>query len=287
MSTTHSPLSLALSHEGRGNLEPKAAGKRLKLGPMSAPLIRVQGLEKSFAGVPVLRGVDLTVERGELIAIIGRSGCGKSTLLRCLNCLENFDRGRIESAGITLSRPASPACTDEEFRQRAHALRGKVGMVFQSFNLFPHRTVLENVALAPRIVKGMTREAAEEKARDLLAKVGLSEFADRYPTSLSGGQQQRTAIARALAMSPEVMLYDEPTSALDPELVDEVLEVMRALDHDGMTQIVVTHEMRFARDASDLVLFMEGGRIVERATPEQMFSHPQDERTRQYLRRFL
>lgn len=253
----------------------------------SVPIIQVQGLEKSFAGVPVLRGVDLTVERGTLIAIIGRSGCGKSTLLRCLNCLEIFDHGQAEIAGIVLSRPAKPTCTDEEFRQRAHLVRGKVGMVFQSFNLFPHRTVLENVTLAPRVVKGIPRAVAEQQARDLLAKVGLVEFADRYPAHLSGGQQQRAAIARALAMSPEVMLYDEPTSALDPELVDEVLEVMRALYRDGMTQIVVTHELRFARDASDLVLYMEEGRIVERAAPDLMFSHPHDERTRQYLKRFL
>jgi polar amino acid transport system ATP-binding protein len=253
----------------------------------SVPLIRVQGIEKSFADVPVLRGVDLAVERGTLVSIIGRSGCGKSTLLRCLNCLEVFDRGQVEIADILLARPARPECPDEEFQRRAHALRGKVGMVFQSFNLFPHRTVLENVALAPQVVKGMTREAAEGKARDLLAKVGLVEFANRYPASLSGGQQQRAAIARALAMSPEVMLYDEPTSALDPELVDEVLEVMRALDHEGMTQIVVTHEMRFARDASDLVIYMDSGHVIERATPDEMFSRPQDARTRQYLKRFL
>jgi polar amino acid transport system ATP-binding protein len=251
------------------------------------PLIQVRGLEKSFHDVPVLRGVDLKVERGALVSIVGRSGCGKSTLLRCLNCLESFERGQVEIAGLRLERPASRACTDKEFQQRAHTVRGTVGMVFQSFNLFPHRTVLENVALAPRIVKGMTRAAAEEKALTLLAKVGLGEFAARYPTSLSGGQQQRAAIARALAMSPEVMLYDEPTSALDPELVDEVLEVMRALDREGMTQIVVTHEMRFARDASDYVIYMEDGRIVEYAPPDQIFRHPQDERTRQYLRRFL
>jgi polar amino acid transport system ATP-binding protein len=253
----------------------------------NAPFIRVRRLEKSFRDVTVLQGVDLSVERGTLVSIIGRSGCGKSTLLRCLNCLEIFDRGHVEIAGIILARPASPACTEEQFQQRAHALRGRVGMVFQGFNLFPHSTILENVALAPRVVKGMTREAAEEKAYDLLAKVGLLELAERYPASLSGGQQQRAAIARALAMSPEVMLYDEPTSALDPELVDEVLEVMRTLDDEGMTQIVVTHEMRFARAASDLVLYMEEGSIVEGAPPEQIFSSPQDERTRQYLKRFL
>jgi polar amino acid transport system ATP-binding protein len=254
---------------------------------MSTPLIQVRGLEKSFGVVPVLRGVDLAVEPGQLVAVIGRSGCGKSTLLRCLNCLEIFERGQVEITGITLSRPAGPSCTDEEFQQRAQTLRGKVGMVFQSFNLFPHCTVLQNVALAPQIVKKLTRKAAQEQAYDLLAKVGLVEFADRYPANLSGGQQQRTAIARALAMSPNVMLYDEPTSALDPELVDEVLEVMRALDREGMTQIVVTHEMRFAREAADLIVYMEDGRIVEGAAPEQMFSHPQDERTRKYLKRFL
>ena len=251
------------------------------------PLIQIRGLEKSFKDVPVLRGVDLSVERGALVSVIGRSGCGKSTLLRCLNCLESFERGQVEIAGIPLLRPASLACTEKEFQRRAHAVRGKVGLVFQSFNLFPHRTVLENVALAPRIVKGMLRKAAEEKAHDLLAKVGLGEFGHRYPASLSGGQQQRAAIARALAMSPEVMLYDEPTSALDPELVEEVLEVMRTLNHEGMTQIIVTHEMRFAYDASDLVIYMEGGRIVECATPQQMFNHPHDERTGQYLKRFL
>lgn len=251
------------------------------------PLIQVQGLEKSFGSVPVLRGVGLSVTRGKLVSIIGRSGCGKSTLLRCLNCLEIFERGQVEIAGITLSRPANFACTEEEFQHRAHVLRGKVGMVFQSLNLFPHRTVLENVILAPQVVKRTTRQAAAEKAHDLLAKVGLVEFADRYPAHLSGGQQQRAAIARALAMSPEVMLYDEPTSALDPELVDEVLEVMRTLNHEGMTQLVVTHELRFAREASDLVIYMEEGRLVECATPDRMFSHPQDERTRQYLKRFL
>jgi polar amino acid transport system ATP-binding protein len=253
----------------------------------STPLIHVQGLEKSFGSVPVLRGVGLSVTRGKLVSIIGRSGCGKSTLLRCLNCLESFERGQIEIAGITLSRPANLACTEEEFRHRAHVLRGKVGMVFQSLNLFPHCTVVENVILAPQIVKGIARQAAVEKAHDLLAKVGLVEFADRYPAHLSGGQQQRAAIARALAMSPEVMLYDEPTSALDPELVDEVLEVMRTLNHEGMTQLVVTHELRFAREASDLVIYMEEGRLVESATPDRMFSYPQDERTRQYLKRFL
>jgi polar amino acid transport system ATP-binding protein len=258
-----------------------------QLVQMQDTLIQVQKLEKSFAGVSVLRGVELSVARGKLVSIIGRSGCGKSTLLRCLNCLEIFDRGQVEIAGITLSRPATPTCTEEEFQQRAHVVRGKVGIVFQSFNLFPHRTVLENVALAPRVVKGMSRGAAEEKARDLLAKVGLAEFVDRYPAHLSGGQQQRAAIARALAMSPEVMLYDEPTSALDPELVDEVLEVMRALNREGMTQVVVTHELRFARDASDLVLYMEDGRIVECAPPDRIFGHPHDERTRQYLKRFL
>jgi polar amino acid transport system ATP-binding protein len=254
---------------------------------MSTPLIQVRGLEKSFGVVPVLRGVDLAVEPGQLVAVIGRSGCGKSTLLRCLNCLEIFERGQVEITGITLSRPAGPTCTDEEFQQRAQVLRGKVGMVFQSFNLFPHCTVLQNVALAPQIVKKLTRKAAQEQAYDLLAKVGLVGFADRYPANLSGGQQQRTAIARALAMSPNVMLYDEPTSALDPELVDEVLEVMRALDREGMTQIVVTHEMRFAREAADLIVYMEDGRIVEGAAPERMFSSPQDERTRKYLKRFL
>src|SRR5262245_48144748 len=206
--------------------------QKVAMSEMSAPLIRVRGLEKSFGVVPVLHGVDLSVEPGQLVVIIGRSGCGKSTLLRCLNCLETFERGQVEITGVTLSRPASSVCTDEEFQQRAQVLRSKVGMVFQSFNLFPHCTVLENVALAPRIVKRMTRKVAQEKAYDLLAKVGLVGFADRYPTSLSGGQQQRTAIARALAMSPDVMLYDEPTSALDPALVDEVLEVMRALDRE-------------------------------------------------------
>jgi polar amino acid transport system ATP-binding protein len=196
-----------------------------------------------------------------------------------------LDSGVITAAGATISRKPG-AKLDADFEKTAHALRQRVGMVFQQFNLFPHRTLLENTMMAPIIVRGIAREDAEKTGRALLEKVGLGTHADRYPANLSGGQQQRAAIARALAMQPKVMLYDEPTSALDPELVDEVLHVMKALDAEGMTQIVVTHEMRFARDASDYIIYMEGGHIVEISDEDEIFDNPKDERTRRFLRRF-
>jgi polar amino acid transport system ATP-binding protein len=220
-----------------------------------------------------------------LTAIIGPSGCGKSTLLRCLNGLELFDSGRVRIGDITLemNNGASPRDFNAQLRQ----LREEVGMVFQSFNLFPHLTALENATLAPVVVKGVDRKTAEERARELLKKVGLSDRLDYYPSQLSGGQQQRAAIARALAMSPKVMLYDEPTSALDPSLVGEVLSIMRKLDDEGMTQVVVTHEMHFARDVADKVLVLSGGELIESGSPGEIFSSPRDERTRAFLQRYL
>ncbi|WP_419731199.1 amino acid ABC transporter ATP-binding protein [Lichenicola sp.] len=240
---------------------------------------------KSFDGQAVLDGISLDVASGELVSIIGPSGCGKSTLLRCLNLLEVPDSGELRLVGHGMSRNGGRWRRVDE--ALAHDLRAQVGMVFQGFNLFPHRTVLDNVMLAPRVVKRGERGLVERDAMRLLEKVGLGSVARRYPATLSGGQQQRAAIARALAMAPRVMLYDEPTSALDPELAEEVLQVMRTLDDEGMTQLVVTHEMRFARAASDRIVFMEAGRIVEIAEPEVMFSNPADPRTRRFLRQFL
>ena len=219
--------------------------------------------------------------------MIGPSGCGKSTFLRCLNCLEIFDRGKISIGDISLERSSPHAPLDRRFQAKARMLRLSVGIVFQSFNLFPHLTVLENVMKAPTVVKGLPKREVEVTARTLLGKVGLETHVHHYPSQLSGGQQQRAAIARALAMAPKVMLYDEPTSALDPGLVDEVLQVMKRLDEDGMTQIVVTHEMRFARDVADTIVYVEDGQIVEISSPVQIFSAPNDERTKRFLRKFL
>jgi polar amino acid transport system ATP-binding protein len=249
--------------------------------------VTVNGLHKSFHNHPVLKGIDLEVAPRELTVLIGPSGCGKSTFLRCLNCLETMDQGRIAIGGVTLERPHKHAPVGADFHRKTRTLRTQVGMVFQSFNLFPHLTVLENVTTAPMVVKGAAEEQARHKAHDLLNKVGLSTHAQHYPSQLSGGQQQRAAIARALAMEPKIMLYDEPTSALDPGLVDEVLNVMKALNDEGMTQIVVTHEMRFARDVADTVVYFDGGNIVESGPPERIFASPQDERTRKFLKKFL
>jgi polar amino acid transport system ATP-binding protein len=251
------------------------------------PIITVRDLRKSFGPTPILKGVSLLIEEGDLVSLIGPSGCGKTTLLRCLNCLETLDAGTIEIAGTTLTRAAGTAL-DDHFEALAHALRQQVGMVFQSFNLFAHRTVLENAMMAPMVVKGTARPEAEVMAVKFLEKVGLGEdFWDRYPAQLSGGQQQRAAIARALTMNPKVMLYDEPTSALDPEMVDEVLTVMKQLDAEGMTQVVVTHEMRFARDASNYIVYMEKGEVVEISDEDEIFQNPKDERTRRFLKRFI
>jgi len=251
------------------------------------PLLSVKDLHKSFDENPILRGVSLDVETGDLVSIIGPSGCGKSTFLRCMNFLEVPDAGRISIAGVTIDCLGLEDAPPRDLQEKAHELRQHVGMVFQQFNLFPNRTILENAMLAPMITRRMPREDAEKNGRRLLEKVGLGTLADRYPAQMSGGQQQRAAIARALAMSPQVMLYDEPTSALDPELVDEVLKVMKDLDAEGMTQIVVTHEMRFARDASDYIVFMQGGHIVEISDEDEIFTNPKDERTRNFLKRFI
>jgi glutamate transport system ATP-binding protein len=242
-----------------------------------APLIEVHGLTKKFGEVYALRDVDLAVDRGEVIVVIGPSGSGKSTLCRCLNRLEVADSGRILFEGKPIP---------EEGRELA-GLRAEVGMVFQSFNLFPHKSVLENVTLAPTKVRGLSRADAETQARQLLARVGIGDQADKFPAQLSGGQQQRAAIARALAMGPKVMLFDEPTSALDPEMVNEVLDVMAALASGGMTMVVVTHEMGFARRVADRVVFMDLGEIVETGKPAEFFSAPRTERARGFLAKVL
>ena len=247
---------------------------------MGLSFIEVRELKKSFHGNPVLCGVNLTVEQNQLTVLIGPSGCGKSTLLRCLNGLEGFEEGELSIAGIQLRGNSNQ-------HHVTHRLRGMMGMVFQAFNLFPHMTALENVARPPMIVQGVSSTEAHSNARRLLEKVGLGGQAALYPAQLSGGQQQRAAIARALAMKPRVLLYDEPTSALDPGLVDEVLQVMKELDSEGITQIVVTHEMGFAREAADKVVFMAEGVVVEEGNPAGIFTSPSDPRTRQFLKRFI
>jgi len=244
---------------------------------LSDPLVVLSGVNKHFGALHVLKDVDLTVDRGEVVVVIGPSGSGKSTLCRTINRLETIDEGTITIDGQPL-----PA----EGKQLAQ-LRAKVGMVFQSFNLFAHKTVLQNVTLGPVKVKGVKGPEAERRGRELLERVGIASQADKYPAQLSGGQQQRVAIARALAMDPTVMLFDEPTSALDPEMINEVLDVMTDLARDGMTMVVVTHEMGFARRAADRVVFMDEGRIVESATPEQFFSHPESDRAKDFLSKIL
>ena len=250
------------------------------------PLIIIKDLCKSFEDGPILKHITFTIREGDLASIIGPSGCGKSTFLRCLNGIELLDSGSITIADITLSR-APRQKPDEKMLDTVHLMRSEVGMVFQSYNLFPHKTLLENVMLAPMVVKGKSRGEARELAEKFLNKVGLGSFMNRYPSTLSGGQSQRAAIARALAMNPRVMLYDEPTSALDPELVGEVLQVMKDLDSEGMTQIIVTHEMKFARDASDYIIFMDNGEIVEYEDGDILFEHPKNDRTRAFLRHFV
>lgn len=250
------------------------------------PLIHVSKLCKSYGENKILRNVSFDIESGDLVSVIGPSGCGKSTLLRCLNCLEVFDSGEITIDGVALRMPANEK-NQETLLRRAHDLRQNVGMVFQSFNLFPHKNLLNNITLAQIVVKKEHPERAKKLAMSLLEKVGLAHLRDRYPWSLSGGQKQRAAIARALAMKPKVMLYDEPTSALDPEMVEEVLQVMRDLDNEGMTQIIVTHEMRFARDASDYIIYMENGEIIEISDEDEIFINPQDDRTRRFLKRYM
>jgi ABC-type polar amino acid transport system ATPase subunit len=248
-------------------------------------MIAVESLVKSYNSNRVLHGIDHEQNPGEAVVLIGPSGCGKSTFLRCLNMLEVADSGRITIDGVTIEGGRLPSTSLEREQQRQ--LRMRAGMVFQSFNLFPHLTVLQNIIEAPTVVKGVPQEQAEALARQLLAKVGLENKAEAYPLQLSGGQQQRVAIARALAMEPRVMLFDEPTSALDPELRDEVLRVMRQLAEEGMTMIVVTHEMQFARDMADRILFFDGGLVAESGPPEQIFGNPQHERTKEFVRRVV
>lgn len=251
---------------------------------MEKHLIEVRNLKKAFQGNVILKGIDLSVDPNQLTVLIGPSGCGKSTLLRCLNGIETFDEGSISIAGLSLEKRHDSSA---RHRHKTRQIRTMVGMVFQSFNLFPHLSALDNVAYPPMIVNGISRSDARLQALNLLKKVGLKDKANLFPAQLSGGQQQRAAIARALAMKPKILLYDEPTSALDPTLVDEVLEVMKELHSEGITQLVVTHEMRFARDAADKMVFMSDGRIVEEGPAEQIFSNPSDSRTRQFLRPFL
>ena len=244
---------------------------------MKAPLIKISNLRKTYGQFVALHGIDLDIAQGEVLCVVGPSGSGKSTLIRCINHLEPFEDGsEIPVDGI----PVRPGPDLDQ-------VRAEVGMVFQSFNLFPHMTVLRNVMLAPIRVRKMSEADAEKRARDLLEKVGISVQADKYPAQLSGGQQQRVAIARALAMEPRVLLFDEPTSALDPEMVGEVLDVMKKLAGTGVTMVVVTHEMGFARQVADRVLFMDGGAIIEAGTPTEIFDAPKEERTRNFLHAVL
>lgn len=240
-------------------------------------MIRVENLKKAFGDHVVLKDINVSIKPQEVVVVIGPSGSGKSTFLRCINLLETVTDGHVYIENADLTDP----------KTNIDKIREDVGMVFQHFNLFPHKTVLENITLSPRIVKKQNPEVAKKKALELLGKVGLADKANVYPDSLSGGQKQRVAIARALAMEPKVMLFDEPTSALDPEMVGEVLEVMKSLAKEGMTMIVVTHEMGFAREVGDRVLFMDGGYIVEENVPSELFANPQNERTISFLSKIL
>ena len=244
---------------------------------MTEPLVVLDKVNKHFGDLHVLKDIDMTVDRGEVVVVIGPSGSGKSTLCRTINRLETFESGRILLDGQPLP---------EEGKELAR-LRSDVGMVFQSFNLFAHKTVLENVTLGPIKVRGLKKADADKRGRELLDRVGVANQAEKYPAQLSGGQQQRVAIARALAMDPKVMLFDEPTSALDPEMINEVLEVMVGLAKDGMTMVVVTHEMGFARRAANRVVFMSDGEIVEASTPEEFFTNPRSDRAKDFLSKIL
>ncbi|MDH4571376.1 amino acid ABC transporter ATP-binding protein [Salinicola acroporae] len=246
----------------------------------SSPIVRLEGVNKHFGRLHVMQDIDLSVAQGEVVVIIGASGSGKSTLIRCVNGLEPFQSGRIEVDGKTLLPNGASG-------KSLQAVRTEVGMVFQQFNLFPHLSIRDNVTLAPRKVRGMTRRQANAIADRLLERVGISDQADKHPTQLSGGQQQRVALARALAMEPRLMLFDEPTSALDPEMIGEVLDAMRELVNDGMTMMIVTHEMGFAREVADRVVFVHGGQIVEQGPPDQLFDQPRHERTQAFLSRVL
>ncbi|GAC1327445.1 MAG: amino acid ABC transporter ATP-binding protein [Mycobacteriales bacterium] len=245
--------------------------------PNGSPLVALRGVNKSFGANHVLHDIDLSVERGEVVVVIGPSGSGKSTLCRCINRLETIDSGSITIDGQPL--PAEGKALAK--------LRADVGMVFQSFNLFAHKSVLDNVTLGPIKARKISKKQAEERGRELLARVGIAQKADAQPGELSGGQQQRVAIARALAMDPKVILFDEPTSALDPEMINEVLDVMTGLARDGMTMVVVTHEMGFARSAANRVVFMDEGRIVETGSPQAFFANPESDRARDFLSKIL
>jgi ABC-type polar amino acid transport system ATPase subunit len=255
----------------------RAVGSAAVPEAATTPVVRLDDVHKRFGDHLVLDGIELTVDSREVLVVIGPSGSGKSTLLRCINLLEPIQQGRIFFEGEEITRKGADASS----------IRQRIGIVFQQFNLFPHLKALDNVTLAARRVKKMPRRQAEERARELLARVGLQEKAGSYPHQLSGGQQQRVAIARALMMEPHLMLFDEITSALDPELVGEVLVVMRDLAQSGMTMVVVTHEMQFARDVGDRLVFMDDGRILERGKPREVLSNPREERTRRFLRRTL
>ena len=244
---------------------------------MTETLIKIENLHKNFGKNEVLKGIDLEIKKGEVVVIIGPSGSGKSTLLRSMNLLEEATKGKVICEGVDI--------TDK--KNDLFAMREKMGMVFQQFNLFPNMTVMENITLSPIKTKGESKEVAEKRAHELLAKVGLPDKADAYPQSLSGGQQQRIAIARGLAMEPDVLLFDEPTSALDPEMVGEVLAVMQELAKSGMTMVIVTHEMGFAREVADRVIFMADGVVVEDGTPEQVFDQTQEQRTKDFLSKVL
>jgi polar amino acid transport system ATP-binding protein len=250
---------------------------------MAEPVVKVEGIHKSFGRLEVLKGISMDVNQGEVFVLIGPSGSGKSTLLRCINHLEEINSGRIWVDGDMVGYRQVGEKLHELRDSEAVAARAKIGMVFQHFNLFPHMTALENVVLAQRIVLDRSADEARRRARELLERVGLADKIDEYPARLSGGQQQRVAIARALAMDPKVMLFDEVTSALDPELVKDVLDVMRELANEGMTMLVVTHEMGFAREVANQVIFMDEGVIVEQGPPERVIGDPREERTKQFL----
>jgi polar amino acid transport system ATP-binding protein len=240
-------------------------------------VIKTEGLSKSFGKLEVLKGISTEIGKGEVVAVIGPSGSGKSTFLRCLNLLEQPTSGKIWIGDVEITAP----------RTNITQIRQNIGMVFQHFHLFPHLKVIDNLTYAPIKVKKISKEAAHQKAMELLARVGLSDKADSYPSKLSGGQKQRVAIARALAMEPEIMLFDEPTSALDPEMVKEVLDVIQSLAHTGITMAIVTHEMNFARKVADRILFLDEGRLLEDRPPEEFFSHPESERAKRFLEKML
>lgn len=257
------------------------------MGAANAQMVKAENVHKSFGRLEVLRGIDLEVAPKEVMCIVGPSGSGKSTFLRCINHLEKIDAGRLSVDGELVGYREKGDKLYELHDREVCRKRAEIGMVFQSFNLFPHRTALENVTEAPTVVRKEGRSSAAGRARELLDRVGLADKANVYPRQLSGGQQQRLAIARALAMEPKLMLFDEPTSALDPELVGEVLDAMRKLAEEGMTMIVVTHEMGFAREVGDSIVFMDGGVIVEKGRPREVLASPQHERTRAFLSKVL